>query len=88
MAPQYQVVEKQCDEVLRVLRSLGGWRSTRTVADGVPWSVHTVWDRLDRLMQAGAVDGRRSGRAAVWRAMYGQGRLTPSPSPCPSEGEE
>jgi DNA-binding HxlR family transcriptional regulator len=53
--------DKMDDEILRTLR-LYGVLSTREIKDFTPWSMSTIWTRLNYLERWGSVYRKRSYR--------------------------
>lgn len=55
----------------RVIENLdhAEWRYTREVSDRLPWSVHTINDRLRDLRNEDLVESRKVGRQTQWRLL-------------------
>ena len=44
--------------VMEVIRC-GRWRTTREIAERLPWAARNVWQRLEELRSIGAVENRK-----------------------------
>lgn len=60
----------QQETILDVLHERGRpWKTTRAIADRVPWSALTIIARLRSYEAAGLVESRRAGHEVEWRLL-------------------